>query len=308
MFIHPLFQDENNNSKADQLIRLPALQPVPTSSTAGSGNASKAAPQPEPSTSTARPGNASSSSKKTAKVLSCTSCSYTSRSRGNMHRHKNAVHKRKTFKCEKCPKTFAVKYDMEQHRKSIHDEIQLMCEVCSKNFNNRFTLRRHRMMFHSDQAKFSCALCNKKYFEKAAYLGHINSHMEVKPYSCPACKKEFSHKYSMTRHIKTCGPQDNMRQCEQCDKQFKSMNSLKAHRKGVHGEKVLLCACGASFSWKNSFNRHKKTCQQWVKLLLNSAYGHLHSLTSVLFSCVFVAVNVFIINGFNPHIWGIVFW
>jgi len=69
MFIHPLFQDENNNSKADQLIHLPALQPVPT---AGSGNASKAALQPEPSTITARPANASSSSKKAAKVLSCT--------------------------------------------------------------------------------------------------------------------------------------------------------------------------------------------------------------------------------------------
>ena len=122
----------------------------------------------------------------------------------NLYRHREAVHNHKNS-CSHCNRTFASTYYMKQHERSVHGNLKLMCEHCSKVFSVRNTLNLHKRIVHSDKKKFSCMLCNRDFYDKAHYQGHINKHIDNRPYPCRMCSKSFIYKPNLKRHEKYMG-------------------------------------------------------------------------------------------------------
>ena len=87
-----IFQDVNNNTAND------------VNSVGETNDEQKTAPKP-------------------AKAYSCTLCKYSTRSRGNFYRQKQAVHQKKKLKYDKCNKEFSQQYDLNQHKKSVHETL-----------------------------------------------------------------------------------------------------------------------------------------------------------------------------------------
>lgn len=53
--------------------------------------------------------------------------------------------------------------------------------------------------------KFFCKCCGKKFWNRTACLGHVNSqHLNVKPFECKTCHLSFSYKQSLKRHERVC--------------------------------------------------------------------------------------------------------
>lgn len=53
--------------------------------------------------------------------------------------------------------------------------------------------------------KFFCKCCGKKFWNKTACMGHVNSqHLNVKPFECKNCHLSFSYKQSLKRHERLC--------------------------------------------------------------------------------------------------------
>ena len=153
-----------------------------------------------PSTShTLKPILSSTPKKRQAKQLKCNECSYTTTSSGNLSRHRRSIHRKEKVSCTLCTKVFGETYDLRQDVRAEHDKVQLLCEI----FNNRASLARHRRIHHSGRNKFICEHCGRQYYERDAYIGHINKHIGSRPFSCTTCKLSFRHKCNLNRHLKT---------------------------------------------------------------------------------------------------------
>lgn len=63
---------------------------------------------------------------KTDIVFNCNTCPYKSRSRGNLYRHKKAVHKKAKIQFDSCAKEFSQKYDLDLHKKTVHQNMKLL--------------------------------------------------------------------------------------------------------------------------------------------------------------------------------------
>ena len=146
-----------------------------------------------------------------------------------------------------------------------------MCEFCSNLFNSHLTLTRHCLSEHgesvnSKQKIYECPqpYCNKRYFDKRNYQGHINKHAEIRPHGCTKCKADFVYKQNADRHQALCLGKTKAYECLQCDNVFRSPNALKDHITGRHGGKCLHCVCGKAYAWRQCLTRHKKTCKIYL--------------------------------------------
>lgn len=59
------------------------------------------------------------------------------------------------------------------------------------------------MKTHSNDRKFECMLCFKKFFDARTLKTHILTHAD-KPYSCQFCGKQFAQNNTLLGHLKTC--------------------------------------------------------------------------------------------------------
>lgn len=51
---------------------------------------------------------------------------------------------------------------------------------------------------------FSCHLCGKGFRVKHQFIGHLNTHMSLKPFCCEFCDKSFAYATNLSRHRRTC--------------------------------------------------------------------------------------------------------
>ena len=136
---------------------------------------------------------------------------------------------------------------------------QVVCEECGKAYSTRQGLSRHKLIDHDSGSNYTCVICDKKFYEKSAYTGHINMHAQNKSFSCPACKKSFYHKSSLDRHILAYSGKGEV-SCDICSATFVSARGLKQHTEGKHGNTMHVCPCGKSYSWNPSLQRHQRGC------------------------------------------------
>lgn len=152
------------------------------------------------------------------------------------------------FRCEKCCMDFKSKKEFRRHERSAaHGSREYVCGIdgCGATFHKWSQVVLHRKSDHkkngtfdeegaTDPAVFICEECGKGPFKnESSYRQHCRIHCE--------------DSLVVVKHV-----------CPQCDKEFASRSSLKAHSQAVHSTELpFVCEeCGKSYGYKKLLKRH----------------------------------------------------
>lgn len=134
------------------------------------------------------------------------------------------------------------------------------CHVCDKTFKKTYSLSRH-MNLHTGSRPFKCLECSFAFIQKSDLKRHIATHSDLKSYQCilNQCYKKFRTKRNLHSHQTNTHLNQGIFQCNVCKKQFNFYNSLRLHKKKVHGNKNIPFTCdfcGKQFTIRQRLRAH----------------------------------------------------
>jgi len=158
-------------------------------------------------------------------------CTYATKTRSCLRKHKRRVHFAKPLSCHVCGKTVKA-FSMDAHLK-IHDPNRTRphkCDFCGKHFASVSVLRTHKAHRHEDARNFECELCKKRFNYKWLVRAHITKvHLKLSKQFCDICGKTLGSWQSFRQHqlIHTGGKPYS---CEVCNISFRQHSALSKHK------------------------------------------------------------------------------
>lgn len=195
----------------------------------------------------------------------CNACVKVFSSEHGLKGHYEYAHKKvRRHICPHCPETFLVYHDKSKHMASVHgfnrtqNAVKHKCNFCMKMFIARGPLSRHMRETHMKERRYSCDVCDVKFYGKSQIKKHMRVHFAEKEYQCGICQKKYRHKKHLDAHNKTHSEQVS---CEVCDATFIGKIYLKKHKLSMHtSERFFNCGiCQKTYGRNSHLTRHMKT-------------------------------------------------
>lgn len=125
---------------------------------------------------------------------------------GRLYHQEQAHFKRRRFQCDQCESSFGLKQTLMNHIRNKHSNnvrsFHCDFEACDKSYKTKSALHNHRI-YHSDDPKWHCNYCTKKFHFNFLLQQHETTHLGQKPgksFDCDVCKKAFNTRNKLTKH------------------------------------------------------------------------------------------------------------
>ena len=135
------------------------------------------------------------------------------------------------FKCPECGNDFSTRKRLTKHERTHTGEKPYRCDVCGKSFSQSHHLTKH-MRTHTGEKPYSCDVCGKSFANASNLPTHMRTHTGEKPYSCDVCGKAYTLKHHLSRHARTHTGQRF--RYPSCEASYTQRNSLNKHIKKHH--------------------------------------------------------------------------
>ena len=174
---------------------------------------------------------------------------------------------KKRVECGICGETF-IETHLYVHMKAKHierltkEEVDLMfsCSECDKKFDKQSHLNKHLAKKHPTCEKLtkSCTICHKGFSNQIGLSVHMRHvHQALSPKECNLCEKTFKSCKELSRH-KLRDHQLRVHICHLCGKNFAYGHALKSHLDAHAGVKKHFCEiCGEGFVRMTSLCGHR---------------------------------------------------
>ncbi|XP_053309678.1 zinc finger protein 652 [Spea bombifrons] len=191
-------------------------------------------------------------------TLTCDKCPRVFNTRWYLEKHMNVTHRRMQI-CDKCGKKFVLESELSLHLQTDCEK-NIQCITCNKTFKKLWSLHEHIKIVHGyAEKKFSCEICEKKFYTMAHVRKHLVAHTKDMPFTCETCGKSFKRSMSLKVHSLQHSGEKPFR-CENCDERFQYKYQLRSHMSIHIGHKQFMCQwCGKDFNMKQYFDEHMKT-------------------------------------------------
>lgn len=179
--------------------------------------------------------------------------------------------------CSECGSKFKHEYELNIHLKDDHNietdifkaipvlkligrrDLNLHCHLCPLAFATKYDIMQHFQTEHGipkDQIRGkTCFYCNK-YFQKADAEYQFRMHTCQRSYQCEQCGKQFCSVQTLSGHM-LCHSDERKIICDICSKAFKTKHQLTMHMRGHTGNYIYNCKiCKKGFSEKRSLKKH----------------------------------------------------
>ena len=207
----------------------------------------------------------------------CEICGTTFHSMSNLRKHMLRQHDIGEVSEEKCIRTcvdckeeFRSPITMDEHYKTkCHDKdaktnSKFKCKFCDDEWISHLSLELHIMKTHKKEM-FCCTECNYVTFTRETRNNHVNNvHKNIRAHVCHHCGQAFSKPTSLKKHLSKMhnegAPIEKKYKCEQCDKSYELLDSLRLHHKTNHDKSISYqCPiCPKTFLFKGYLHAHIK--------------------------------------------------
>lgn len=179
----------------------------------------------------------------------------------------NNTSEKKRVECGICGEKF-IETHLYVHMKAKHnerltkEEVDLMfsCSECDKKFDKQSHLNKHLAKKHPNCEKLtkSCTICHKGFSNQIGLSVHMRHvHKALSPKECNLCEKTFKSCKELSRH-KLRDHQLRVHICHLCGKNFAYGHALKSHLDAHAGVKKHFCEiCGEGFVRMTSLCGHR---------------------------------------------------
>ncbi|XP_041369061.1 zinc finger protein 37 homolog [Gigantopelta aegis] len=117
--------------------------------------------------------------------------------------------------------------------------------------------KRKQLESSIDEANLACLLCNKTFDTKRAFRRHTNRHWSN--FQCDQCGKNFSSIDSLSHHQRGLHSNIKPYSCEECGQFFNFHHSYKLHMRKHRGERPYQCdLCDKSYLTGTHLKAHKQ--------------------------------------------------
>ncbi|XP_051543730.1 zinc finger and BTB domain-containing protein 47-like [Myxocyprinus asiaticus] len=190
--------------------------------------------------------------------FSCKKCPRIFNNRWYLEKHMNVTHNRMQI-CNKCGKRFLLESELLLHHQT-NCEKSIQCVTCGKAFKKLWSLHEHNKIVHGyAEKRFSCEICEKKFYTMAHVRKHMVAHTKDMPFTCETCGKSFKRSMSLKVHSLQHSGEKPFK-CENCSERFQYKYQLRSHMSIHIGHKQFMCQwCGKDFNMKQYFDEHMKT-------------------------------------------------
>ncbi|NWH42975.1 ZN652 protein, partial [Fregata magnificens] len=203
----------------------------------------------------------------------CKKCPRVFNNRWYLEKHMNVTHSRMQI-CDKCGKRFLLESELLLHHQTDCEK-NIQCVTCGKGFKKLWSLHEHNKIVHGyAEKKFSCEICEKKFYTMAHVRKHMVAHTKDMPFTCETCGKSFKRSMSLKVHSLQHSGEKPFK-CEVRSyvppQPASSQTGTKTLILGkifhflepplIHiGHKQFMCQwCGKDFNMKQYFDEHMKT-------------------------------------------------
>lgn len=188
----------------------------------------------------------------------CKKCPRVFNNRWYLEKHMNVTHSRMQI-CDKCGKRFLLESELLLHHQTDCEK-NIQCVTCGKAFKKLWSLHEHNKIVHGyAEKKFSCEICEKKFYTMAHVRKHMVAHTKDMPFTCETCGKSFKRSMSLKVHSLQHSGEKPFK-CENCNERFQYKYQLRSHMSIHIGHKQFMCQwCGKDFNMKQYFDEHMKT-------------------------------------------------
>ena len=129
--------------------------------------------------------------------VSCDVCNKLYNTPNSLIRH-SYTHLSGNYQCEKCLESFHLKSELDSH-KNKHSDCRFQCKKCDKSFIRNSDLNAH-LDTHGKKWKCSFKGCNRECADRRYLSTHMKVHSDELKYPCRKCKKKFHFYEQRKRH------------------------------------------------------------------------------------------------------------
>ena len=161
--------------------------------------------------------------------------------------------------CNQCKNVFNSCRELKDHIKAFHakEYQKFRCDFCNFGASTKEDIKSHNVETHSEVPHFACQEqeCEKTFYTMPDLTHHDNKDHQVFTDQCKICKRMFKNQKSLTRHVHKFHENDDSEnekspatkatskvklsvlehQCDICMKTVGSLQSLKSHKRKIHG-------------------------------------------------------------------------
>ncbi|XP_076238969.1 uncharacterized protein LOC143182094 isoform X8 [Calliopsis andreniformis] len=222
-------------------------------------------------------------------TYTCDICQTVFEQKSKILRHITSKHSfHRPFKCATCSKTFKYKCDLKAHRlthQEVDSSLLHCCDKCDYRTKAKHNLKAHYIRRHTDDYKFACEHCGKRFKMEWDLKFHIGTHGSSQ-HMCDICGKFYTSNYSLYKHRKVAHLNEYKFQCSVCNKRLLTQENLDSHME-QHSRTYECKECGKVFASKRYLATHVTThtgvkpymCQICKKNFRTSHMRNTHLLT-----------------------------